>query len=69
MEVANTSSLNAIDKQHLFQRFYRDPMAKEEGTGLGLTIAKQICDMAGFAIGYKFVEDMHVFVVTFRKPS
>lgn len=69
LEIANTSSLHAIDKQHLFQRFYRDPMAKEEGTGLGLTIAKQICDMAGFNIGYKFVEDMHVFVVTFRKPS
>jgi len=69
LEIANTSSLQAIDKQHLFQRFYRDPMGKEEGTGLGLTIVKQICDMAGFTIGYKFVEDMHVFVVTFRKPS
>lgn len=69
LEIANTSSLPAISKDKLFQRFHRDPAAKEEGTGLGLTIVKQICDMAGFEIQYNFVEDMHVFVVVFRKPS
>ncbi len=36
---------NQIDVKLLFERFYRSPDAKKEGSGIGLSIAKEIVDL------------------------
>lgn len=70
LAVSNTSSEGALDERLLFNRFYR-PSEKAAGNGLGLSIAKAICDYHGWRIGYAYREGLHVFTVdfAFRKPS
>jgi two-component system, OmpR family, sensor histidine kinase QseC len=46
--ISNSSALPALDGQKIFQRFYRHSDTKQEGNGLGLSIVKQICDLAGY---------------------
>ncbi|MEI6948548.1 HAMP domain-containing sensor histidine kinase [Paraflavisolibacter sp. H34] len=53
----------ALDGQHLFDRFYRAQGSK--GTGLGLAIAKQICDQYGYMLRYDFKERRHQFTLKF----
>ncbi|MBS1586045.1 MAG: HAMP domain-containing histidine kinase [Bacteroidetes bacterium] len=69
LEIANTSNLLKISQEKLFQRFYRDPDVGEEGTGLGLTIVKQICEMAGYTLKYDFVSDRHIFSIAFQQST
>lgn len=63
LEISNTSIIPQLDKTMLFQRFYRHNETKQDGNGLGLSIVKQICDVEGFALDYKFVHEQHVFAV------
>jgi len=64
--ISNTSSEGALDKHLLFNRFYR-PSEKAKGNGLGLSIAKAICDYHGWEIDYTYREGMHVFSVEFKQ--
>ncbi|MBS1780799.1 MAG: HAMP domain-containing histidine kinase [Bacteroidetes bacterium] len=63
--VSNTSYLNAMTNERVFQRFFRSPEAKEEGNGLGLAIVKRICEAAGFTITYTYIKGMHFFWIAF----
>ena len=63
--VSNSSFLPPLDTNQVFQRFYRHAAAKQDGNGLGLSIVKQICDMAGYSITYRFNNDQHEFLVNF----
>jgi len=66
LSICNTSAVSVLDNERLFQRFYRHAEVKEEGNGLGLSIVKQICDMAGYRLCYFYTEDkMHRFEVLF----
>lgn len=65
LTVSNTSSEGALDKQLLFNRFYR-PSEKVKGNGLGLSIAKAICDYHGWKIDYEYKKELHIFSVDFR---
>jgi signal transduction histidine kinase len=65
LTITNTSSLSRLDDDRLFQRFYRHPDVVEEGNGLGLSIVKQICDMAGFGLKYDYMDNRHMFSVSF----
>ena len=38
---------------------------KQEGNGLGLSIVKQICTVAGYLIKYRFTDNRHEFTVAF----
>ncbi len=67
LSIANTSTLAELDKEKVFQRFYRHQGAQEEGNGLGLSIVRQICDLAGYTLVYKHVSGEHVFKIIFNK--
>lgn len=51
-----------LDAQTIFNRFQK-PGRASGGSGLGLSIAKAICDLYGFAISYHFGKGQHCFVV------
>jgi signal transduction histidine kinase len=59
--VANTGTEAATQ---VFDR-YRNDSHNRESSGLGLSIAKSICDLYGFSIGYSFEGGMHRFVISF----
>jgi two-component system sensor histidine kinase QseC len=64
LTISNTSGNPELDPGKLFKRFYR-AHTPEEGNGLGLSIVKQICDLAEYAITYTYVIDWHSFTISF----
>ena len=50
-----------LDRSKLFHRFASTAGAK--GNGLGLAIAKAVCDVHRWDIKYNFVSDNHLFTV------
>lgn len=73
--IANTSDEPKLDAARIFNRFYRPALgekgmhdgkgnesifAERNGNGLGLAIAKAICDYHGWSIEYSFVESAHL---------
>jgi signal transduction histidine kinase len=65
LKVSNTSLIPALDTDKLFQRFYRHGATPQDGNGLGLSIVKQICDIAGFTLRYEFAKNRHLFSIYF----
>jgi signal transduction histidine kinase len=63
-EITNTSSLQAIPKDKLFQRFFKQSQNKESW-GLGLAIVKKICDVNHWDLSYSAHSGMHSFNVKF----
>lgn len=64
VSVSNFGLKPITNPQHLFTRFYRE--TKEiKSTGLGLAIVKKICDLYGYHISYKHVNDHHYFSINF----
>jgi signal transduction histidine kinase len=61
----NTASNGALNKDKVFQRFYKDSSATD-GTGLGLAIIKEICHLAGYEVTYSFIEQQHDFTIHFN---
>ncbi len=65
LSIKNYSINGALDKQKLFQRFYKEEQSAES-TGLGLAIVNEICTLAGFSIEYSFISQEHVFMIYFN---
>ncbi|MDO3641329.1 HAMP domain-containing sensor histidine kinase [Mucilaginibacter sp. L3T2-6] len=63
MSIANTGTNKPLDAGAVFQRFYK--AAGSEGTGLGLTLIKEICDTFGIILRYDFHQGLHIFELTF----
>lgn len=61
--VANTSNSPALSEKQLFTRFYKTSATSDNG--LGLCIAKQICDLYNFSISYHYTNNLHVFSIDF----
>ena len=61
--IQNTGKLQVLDQQMIFQRFYKSP--ESEGSGLGLTLARQICENYGFSLHYSYHQNLHTFTVSF----
>ncbi|HRJ28661.1 MAG TPA: HAMP domain-containing sensor histidine kinase [Cyclobacteriaceae bacterium] len=51
--------------EKIFNRFHRESNQKT-GTGLGLTISKQICKVLGFDLRYRFEQHKHTFILRFN---
>ena len=66
--IANTSTEGMLDKELVFERFYRSS-EKIKGNGLGLAIAKAICNIHGWDIKYQYNENRHEFIVGFRNQT
>jgi signal transduction histidine kinase/uncharacterized protein YneF (UPF0154 family) len=62
-ELANTSAGDALAEDGLYQRFQR-PDQKSNTAGLGLALAKQVCDASGFIISYRHHKGQHLFRVS-----
>jgi len=59
----NTGPEKPLDVDSLFGRFQKGQ--KSEGTGLGLTIVKNICNLYHWGIDYSFENGMHSFEIRF----
>lgn len=61
--IKNTGKPVALDAHQIFQRFHKAP--ESEGSGLGLTLARQICENYGLTLSYSYVQNLHTFTVSF----
>jgi len=61
--VKNTGNDDELNGEKIFARFHKS--SGSEGSGLGLTISKQICENFGFSLKYSFEGVYHTFRVEF----
>jgi len=62
---SNTGQPLEGDPDKIFQRFYKksdDPRS----SGIGLAIVKEICDVCGYNLSYRYEDGKHAFSVRFR---
>jgi|GEM_PF-1585238 len=65
LEVTNSGAVLAVEPDSLFDRFAKgDPSSS--GSGLGLSMVKEICDNAGLDLIYSEVAGVHTVVVRAR---
>lgn len=61
--IQNTGSKEALKHDDIFTRFHKS--SGSEGSGLGLTISKQICENLNFTLNYNYQAPYHTFTVIF----
>lgn len=61
--IKNTGKDSALDVTQIFQRFNKAP--ESEGSGLGLTLTRQICENYYLNLSYAYVTPFHAFKVAF----
>ncbi len=62
--IENTGEGAALNDEKIFTRFHKS--SASEGSGLGLTISRQICENFGFSLNYSFLNAYHTFTVDFN---
>jgi signal transduction histidine kinase len=62
--VENTGDPPGVPTGELFKRFKKGKQ-NADSTGLGLAIAKQICDLNNFNVQYEYKNGLHVLGITF----
>jgi signal transduction histidine kinase len=62
--IRNSGEAPTVPTEELFKRFKKSRQ-NSESTGLGLAIAKQICDLHGFTIDYKYSQPFHIIQINF----
>ena len=65
LTISNTSLMPSLDIEKIGSRFYRHSATKPDGNGLGLSIVKQICDVAGYQFVYTYEHSQHHFAIVF----
>ncbi|MCJ8211059.1 HAMP domain-containing histidine kinase [Mucilaginibacter sp. RS28] len=60
---SNTGKPEPLDSEKVFERFQKGKAS--EGTGLGLTIARNICNNYGLQLHYHYAAPFHQFIITF----
>lgn len=65
LTVSNAAVGGKLDESRLFGRFNSSPGENKSGNGLGLAIAKAVCDFHNWKLKYKFAENRHYFTVFF----
>ena len=63
LTISNTGLNDILLVDAIFNRFSKSP--ESEGSGLGLTISRQICTTSNWGLDYRFVEQLHCFMVKF----
>ena len=64
LSIKNTGKPYKLHDQLIFQRFNKS--AESEGSGLGLTLSRQICENYGYRLEYHFRTPYHIFEVYFN---
>lgn len=62
LKIQNTCTTEPLVVNDVFKRFNKS--SGSEGTGLGLTISKQICDNYNYKLNYSYDENYHTFRLT-----
>jgi signal transduction histidine kinase len=63
-EISNTAANGPLDEEKLFKRFSKVGQLTDHH-GLGLSIVKQIADVSGMKVSYRFDGGKHIFSVGF----
>ena len=63
LTISNTGENIALPDDDIFKRFHKS--SSSEGSGLGLTISRQICENFNFSLCYKFQQPYHTFIIKF----
>jgi len=63
LSILNSGHGLTFNKEDMFKRFQKSNHSN--GTGLGLAVAKQICERSNLSINYSYTGDEHVFEITF----
>jgi len=63
--VVSNAGTYSLEEQKLFLRF-GSTSVQTPGSGLGLSIVKEICDRHGWIVSYNFTERRHSFTITFN---
>jgi signal transduction histidine kinase len=61
--VQNTGAPHPLNADAIFDRFQKG--SQSDGTGLGLTIVKNICNLYHWEVSYYFDQSLHTFEITF----
>jgi signal transduction histidine kinase len=59
----NTGASKALNAETIFDRFQKG--SQSEGTGLGLTIVKNICNLYNWQVSYYYDQSLHRFEIVF----
>ncbi|HTA61412.1 MAG TPA: HAMP domain-containing sensor histidine kinase [Bacteroidia bacterium] len=65
IKIENTGPQPKVSTDKFFERFYKEGSA--ESLGLGLAIAKKICDIYNFNILYDFKEGLHIITLHIKQ--
>ncbi|QEC78824.1 sensor histidine kinase [Mucilaginibacter ginsenosidivorax] len=63
LSIKNSGGANPLNTDLIFERFQKGK--ESQGTGLGLTLVKNICQHYGYTIHYHHETVLHAFVITF----
>jgi signal transduction histidine kinase len=63
LTIKNTGNNAPLPEEQIFTRFHKS--SGSEGSGLGLTISKQICENFNFSLRYQFHSPHHTFTIIF----
>ncbi len=63
-EISNSASNGPLDPEKLFKRFSKGGQATDQH-GLGLSIVKQITEVSGKRVAYRYAEGKHYFSILF----
>lgn len=61
--IQNTGATAPLKHDEIFARFHKS--SESEGSGLGLTISRQICENLNFTLNYSYQSPYHTFTVNF----
>jgi signal transduction histidine kinase len=64
LAIKNTGRNLALDSNEIFKRFNKS--SHSEGTGLGLTISRQICENYGLGLSYQYDDPYHMMTISFK---
>jgi signal transduction histidine kinase len=67
LTIQNTGNNEPLNIEKIFVRFHKS--ASSEGSGLGLTISRQICENFNLLLDYRFHSPYHAFIVTFPNQA